>query len=200
MGYMDSGSMGGSFRGNSSDVPMCGIIINRFENSENVAQFKYDIAAGAGQAVAADPVTVSNQAGGTSDYAISGLNALCGTISAKATTVATTSGFLAQSPTDIVPSAGGEAYPVSGFLPYVALLGSKLRMWLPCDSTLKDVSMQQALAYDFTHGELSAAGGSYTTILPVRLLSAPVDAKKLVYSNSTGLATWTDCKAVMVEL
>ncbi len=218
MSLVDSSQFAGSFQGSTSYIPLVGVILNKFEDYENLGQYKYEIAPGVGQAVAGNPIKVLNQAGGDSESAIEGLNSMIGAITEKSSVGAEIDGFLAQSPTDIVPIEGGEAFPVQGFLSFVGIIGSGIRMWLPADATLADVEMNsvsvgannaagtvytKALTWDIAGGKLIAldkTADPTEIILPIRILSTLVDAKQLIYDNGTGKATWTDVKAVMVQL
>ena len=200
MSIIDNGQVTGSFQGSSSAVPLCGIILNEYEKFDNLGQFKYS---GATQCVAGNPVTVLNQSGGTSTANIDGINSVIGEVTAIATTVALTSGFLAQSQNDIVPAVGGEAIPNEGLFSKVSLLGSGLKMWLKVkdsDTTLSAVNMNTPVSYDFTAntGGLIAQGAK-DTALPVSIHSALTDAKYLNWNNSTGKAVWTACKAILVS-
>ena len=201
MSLIDNGQVTGSFQGSSSSVPLCGIILNEYEGFGNLGQFKYSAAT---QAVPGNAVTVVNQTGGTTEDSIDGLNSVAGEVTALATSIATTSGFLAQSQNDIVPTVGGEAIPNEGLLCKVAMLGSGLKMWMKVkdsDTTLRAVNMNLPLSYDYTAntGGLIAQGSS-DTALPVTIHSTLTNAKYLNWNNSTGKAVWTACKAVLVSL
>lgn len=201
MTLSDNGQFLNSFQGNTSYIPLCGVIQNKYEDFTNFGQYKYNIAAGSGQAVAGDPVKVVNQIGSTANAnAIESLNAVTGEIKQKATTIAELDGFLCQSPTDIVPLQGGEAYPVAGFLSYVALLGSGIDLYLPCDTTLINVDFNTRVTWDFINGVLTKAIVGTDQPIIARIKSAVVNAKELVYNDTTKMASWQDCTGILVEL
>jgi hypothetical protein len=201
MVYYGSSQVSNSFQGVTSYIPLVGLLMNKFENYSNLDQFKYNIAEGSGQAVAGDPITIMNQVGATTDTeAIENFNAVCGEITAKATTIANLDGFLLQSPQDIIPAVGGEARPMAGFLTMAALLGSGAELYLPADTSLNDVNYNTRVTWDFSAKNLRKAVVGTDQALPIRLKSALVKAKQLVYSSGTGLSAWTDCTAVLVAL
>ena len=195
MAISDNGQYTTSFRGSSSYVPLVGQILNKYEDFGNLSQVKFNSSG----LVAGNPVTVKNQVGATAnEVAIENMNSVCGEITGEATTNNNLDGFLVSSETDVVPLAGGEAYPVAGFLSFVALLGSGINLYLPADSTLEGVSLNTPIAYDFSNHVLKRATVGTDVELPIRLKSALVAAKKLTYSG--GVASWGDCTAVLVEL
>jgi len=200
MTYYGSSQVSGSFQGVSSSIPLVGVLLNKYENFSNLDQFLYNIAEGSGQAVAGDPVTIVNQVGSSDTVSIEGMNAVCGTITQKSDAIANLDGFLLQSPQDVVPAKGGEARPVSGLLSMAALLGSGAELYLPADSSLADIDYNTRITWDFSAKNLRRSVVHTDIALPIRLKSALVAAKQLVYNNSTGLTAWTDCTAVMVEL
>ena len=192
----DNQQFSSSFQGSNSYIPHVGTFQNKYENFGDFTQAKYNSTT---QVVAGDPVIVVNQVGTTADeVAIENMNALGAEITDKATAMTDISGFIVKSETDVVPLAGGEAYPVKGFLSFVAMLGSGAELYLPADSTLEGVNVNSAVTYDFSNKCLVKARVGTDVELPVRIKSALVNAKQLVYSGGT--ATWTDCKAVLVQL
>lgn len=196
-----SSQFSNSFRGTSSYVPLVGVLLNKYENFGDLSQFKYNIASGSGQAVAGDPVTVKNQVGTTANtVAIESFNAVCGEISAKSDAVSNLDGFLLQSPQDVVPLLGGEAFPIAGFLSYVALLGSGAELYLPAGASLADVDYNTRITWDYDNDCLKKAEVGTDIALPIRLKSARVAGKKLTYDTGTSLASWADCYAVRVAL
>lgn len=198
MTLTDNGQYTGSFQGVSSYIPLVGVLLNKYENFDNFSQVKYNSST---QVVAGDPVIVKNMVqNNTSLNAIEGLSAVNGEITDIATHANNLSGFICQAPTDIVPLAGGEAFPQAGFLTYVALLGSGAQLYLRADSSLKNVDYNTRVTYDFSAKLLKKQTVGTSQPIPARLKSGLVNGKYLVYNAGTGKATWTDCTAVLVEL
>ena len=200
--YYGTSQVSGSFQGVSSFIPLVGVLMNKYENFSNLDQFLYNIAAGSGQAVAGDPVTIKNQVpSGTADTeAIEKFNAVCGEITAKSDAIANLDGFLLQSPQDVVPAIGGEAMPMAGFLSMAALLGSGAELYLPADSSLANIDYNTRVTWDFSAKCLKKSVVGTGIALPIRVKSALVKAKQLDYTSLTGLTAWTDCTAVLVAL
>ena len=198
MTLTDNGQYTGSFQGTSSYIPLVGVLLNKYENFDNFSQEKYNAT---NQCVAGDPVIVKNMVqANTSLNAIEGMGSNVGEITDIASSLNNLSGFLCQSPTDIVPLAGGEAYPQKNFLSYVALLGSGAQLYLRADSSLKNVDMNTRVTYDFSAKLIKKQTVGSSMPIPARLKSGLVNAKYLLYNAGTGKAAWTDCTAVLVEL
>lgn len=192
------GQVSDSFRGTSSYVPLVGVLLNKFDNFQNLSQFKYNSAT---QVVAGDPIIVKNQIGLTANTnAIESFNAVTGEITDKSTTIQNLDGFLLQSPQDVVPLGGGEAFPVAGFLSYAALVGSGAELYLPAAADLAGVDFNTRVTWDFNNNCLRKAVVGTDVVIPARIKSARVSAKQLTYDAGTGLASWGDCYAVLVAL
>lgn len=178
---------GKSFLGSHSQRPICGVFLRDLYKG-SLSQAKV----GAGLNVYPGcPVQIKNQTN-TTRVAKSGLNPNVLLITALASGTAAVSGFVLESPTDVLQF--GEVAPsaVEGQVVNVALLGSGVELYLPCNDTALNISMETKLVWDFTTKGLIVGAGTITPLGPV------IDGVK--YVETSGAISYAETKCIRVRL
>lgn len=181
---------GKSFLGSNSSKPICGHFLRDLFRGE-ISQAKVSttdvVFAGCPVEVKNDNITT-----GTSN-AGKGLNPNVLSITKKATADAEVSGFVLESPTDILQFGETAPRPLQNQVTNIALLGSGVEVYLPADAALVGIAMNSKLKWDFTKNALVVdVAGTITPLSPV------VDGVK--YKEDSGSAAFEDCKAIKVRL
>lgn len=179
---------GKSFLGNSSAKPICGIFLrDLFRGQIYQAKVNTDTIVYPGV-----PVTITNA--NTKEGAGVELNPNVLSITAVATADAGVSGFLLESPTDVMQWGEVAAHALKTQIVNVALLGSGVELYLPADSGLSGVAIgKNNCVWDFTNKCVKAGAGGYITILgPV------VDG--VTFVENAGSIEFKDTKVVKVKL
>lgn len=179
---------GKSFLGNSSAKPICGIFLrDLFRGQIYQAKVNTDDLVYPGV-----PVTITNT--NTKEGAGVELNPNVLSITAVATADASVSGFLLESPTDVMQWGEVAAHALKTQIVNVALLGSGVELYLPADSALSGVAIgKNNCVWDFTNKCVKVGADGYITILgPV------VDGVTFVANGSS--IEFKDTKVVKVKL
>jgi len=181
---------GKSFLGSNSAKPICGHFLRDLYRGE-ISQAK----------IATDaivypgcPVTITNTniESGVSN-AGKGLNPNVLSITGKAAATADVSGFVLESPTDILQFGEEAARPYKNQVVNVALLGSRVEVYLPADASLVGVNVGTKLAWDFTDNVLKVSATG-----TIDLLSPVVDGVSYIEDN--GSVVFNNTKCVKVRL
>jgi hypothetical protein len=192
----DNGQFANAFIGANSAAPLCGRVINLFSYSSKLKQAK--IANGITDKVilAGLPAQVDNRVGAPGTNQNAGFNADVLEITALGTLTANIAGFVLAGAEDMINTDGGIGYPHVGMMANLALLGSGIETWLPCDAALANVSMLTPVCW--ASGVLTATLGT-DTALPIHLLSSVIDGyyQKV---DTNGYVNWTACKCIRVQL
>lgn len=179
---------GKSFLGSNSAKPICGHFLRDLYRGD-ISQARVDT----GDVVyPGAPIQIKNSAGSASG-AGKGLNPNVLSVSKLAASAAEVSGFLLESPTDILSFGETAARPYKNQVVNVALIGSGVEVYLPADDSLQNIDMRSRLAWDFASMSLKAAAAG--TIAP---LGPVVDGVKYVVSG--GEASFADTKCIRVRL
>lgn len=163
--------------------PICGVQLNNITKSVSSQAYVGVDSVSAGQ-----PVTLKNK----SEVGGNVLN-----ISAVSTAVANLNGFALQSANELVDLGSEVGVAVKGQIIRVGTFGSGIEVYLPCDATLQDVTLDSGVTYDFTNKVLKKAGTSDTAI-SVTILGGVVDGQ--VVDVTGGVAKLKDTKAICVRL
>lgn len=179
---------GKSFLGSHSQRPICGMFLRDLYKG-SLSQAKV----GAGLKVYPGvPVQIKNQTSSTS--AKNGLNPnvlLITALAAKASVAI--SGFVLESPTDVLQFGETAPSAVEGQIVNVALLGSGVELYLPCKDDALNIEMAKRLDWDFDTGTLGVSASG--TIIP---LGPVVDGVK--YVNTGGSIGYAVTKCIRVRL
>lgn len=182
---------GKSFLGNSSAKPICGMFLrDLFRGS--IYQAKVDT-----QSIVYPglPVTIKNAS--TESAAGVGLNPNILSITNVSTADSEVSGFLLESPTDVMSWGEVAAHALKTQIVNVALLGSGVELYLPAGDDLANTQIGvNNLVWDFTNNCVKAAttqGGGYITGL-----SPVVDGVAFIANGDA--VEFKDSKVIKVKL
>lgn len=178
-----------SFLGRSSNKPIAGIATNVNRLTVSQAKLVSDTLVAAGS-----PVKVTN--GGVSTATGAGQELNPNVLQAvPATAAADVSGFLLVNETDILQTGEKAPHAYSGQLVNVALLGSLTELYLPCDTSVQNVSLTSKLAWDFTNNvaQVSATG-------TINIIGPVVDGVRFKVDTTNNEVVFEDCKVVKVRL
>lgn len=180
---------GKSFLGSNSAKPICGHFLRDLYRGEiSQAKVTTDDVVFSGC-----PVEVKNSNIGGSENAGKGMNPNVLSITKKATADTEVSGFVLESPTDILQFGETAPRPLKNQVTNVALIGSGIEVYLPADASLVGIAMNSKLKWDFTAGALKVdATGTITPLGPV------VDGVK--YVEDSGSVSFADTKVIKVKL
>lgn len=181
---------GKGFLGSSSAKPICGHFLRDLYRGE-ISQAKV---------VTTDivypgcPVEVKNSNIGVGTTAAGkGMNPNVLSITKKATVSTETVGFVLESPTDILQFGEQAARPLQNQITNIALLGSRVEVYLPADASLTNIAMNSKLIWDFTDNCLKVdATGTIEPLGPV------VDG--VAYKEDNGSVVFQDVKCIRVRL
>lgn len=180
---------GKSFLGSHSQRPICGMFVrDLYKGSLSQAKVGPGLKVYPGV-----PVQIKNQTN-TTWVAKSGLNPnvlLITALAAKGTVAV--SGFVLESPTDVLQFGETAPSAVEGQIVNVALLGSGVELYLPCKDDAYNIEMIKRLAWDFDTGTLGVSTAG--TIIP---LGPVVDGVK--YVNTSGSVGYAETKCIRVRL
>lgn len=165
MAFIDNGIFTNSFRGNQHSLPIVGGFENQQRDGVKVVQAVLSTTATAGNYSIGSAVEVEN-----SIASVANQDVHTGYITQLATQVEEISGFVLRSATDIILEGQTAPALISGYTYNIGLIGSGIETWLPCDTSLQNVSLQQALTWDFTTQVLKK--NTSGTALNIKLLSA----------------------------
>lgn len=186
--YNVVGNANGGFLGSSSARPIAGHIArNMFIFRLNQAK----VADGANLAPAL-PAKLTNANGGKAGAGLSP-NVL---LAENATSADDISGFVVASPNDVLEIGGGVPKPQEGQVTFVALIGSGIEMYLPCDDTLQNVNVNTKAKWDTTNNKLTKATDGDAGV--VSILGGVVDG--VTYKISGDFANTVDSKVILVKL
>lgn len=179
---------GKSFLGSNSAKPICGHFLrDLFRGDISQARVDTDDILCPGS-----PIQVKNSTGSVSN-AGKGLNPNVLSISKLSTSAAEVSGFLLESPTDILSFGETAARPYKNQVVNIALVGSGVEVYLPADDSLLNIDVGSKLVWDFTSNSLKVgAAGTITPLSPV------VDGVR--YVNGGGAISFADTKCIRVRL
>lgn len=184
--YNVVGNANGGFVGSSSFKPIAGQVLR------NIYSFKLNQAkvADAANLVAGQPVKLTNANGGVAGAGLSP-NVLLAENITEATDI---SGFVIESPSDVVEIGGKVPKPQAGQVVSVALLGSGVEIYLPCDDSLQNVNINSKASWDKDIGKLKKDPAG-----TISILGGVVDG--IVYSAiDASLAETKASKVVKVRL
>ena len=155
--YNVVGNANGGFVGSSSFKPIAGQVLR------NMYIFKVNQAKVGDTAnlVAGQPVKLTNANGGTAGAGLSP-NVLLAENITDATDI---SGFVVESPSDVLEIGGSVPKPQPGQIVNVALLGSGIEIYLPCDDTLQNVNINSKASWDKDTGKLKKDPAGTISIL-----------------------------------
>lgn len=177
---------GKTFLGNSSAKPIVGLSLRGI--------YTYDLSQGKlkeGGVLPGQPIKAENNVSNSTGAGMK-LNPNVLSVS-KASTAEDVCGFLLINETDVLGL--DEEAPVAQVdqVVNVALLGSRVEMYLPADSTLQGIATNKKVAWDFDTNSLKiSASGTIDVLGPV------VDGVKFALSGSN--VTYEDCKCIKVRL
>ena len=174
-----------SFLGTNSAKPLTAVPLRV---SGDLSQGKLT---GADVVLPGDPVKVENQVF-TGTNAGKGLNPNVLKVT-KATTDADVSGFLLVNETDVLLPGSEAGRAFENQVVNVALLGSRVELYLPADDSVVNVNVNKKLKYDFATKTLKADDTGTIT-----LLSPVVDGRSCELKGSD--VVFKDCKVAKVRL
>lgn len=180
---------GKSFLGNSSAKPIVGIPL-RTIYSYDITQGKLTLGA-SGPIPPGSPIKATNKVDSTTSSG-KALNPNVLKIE-SAGKDADVSGFLLVNETDILDFGATAPRAYDGQIVNVALLGSRVEIYLPVDTTVAEINVNSKLAWDFTGKVLKSS-----TTGKIELLSPVVDGIKFEYKNDD--VVYTNCKVAKVRL
>lgn len=144
-------------------------------------------------------VTLQTRAATNGSSAGVGLNPNVLVIEKVATGAADLSGFVISSPTDFLFPGDEVATARTNQIVYVAVFGSQVEMFVPCDTSLASVEIDGVNAnyvdYDFIEGRLKKG-----TTFRVTLLSNVVDGVKPQVDTQTSTIKLVPTKCIKVRL
>lgn len=181
---------GKGFLGSNSAKPICGHFLRDLFRGE-LSQAKVtttDIV------YPGCPVEVKNTAIGAGGTAAGkGLNPNVLSITKKATVATEMVGFVLESPTDILQFGEQAARPLQNQITNIALLGSRVEVYLPADAGLASISLNSKLTWDFDNNCLKVdANGVIEPLGPI------VDG--VAYKEDNGSVIFQDVKCIRVRL
>lgn len=186
---------GVSFNPAKTDIPLCGFLQNQYSVLANLIQ----AVVRTDGLLSAMPVTIINDSTPTSGpYAGEEINPLPFVITGVSTAVTNIDGFVLETVSDYIPENGGASIPVIGSFVQIAKIGSGLKMYLPCDNTLRGVALGSKIDYDFTTNTLKL--GTTTSVPGLTLASGVVNGKVKKINTTTGVAEWVNTLCVLVQL
>lgn len=179
---------GKSFLGNNSAKPICGIFLRElFRGNLYQAKVNTDTLVFPGV-----PVTIKNTNVDTNAGVQMNPNVL--SITAVATADAEVSGFLLESPTDVMQWGEVAAHALKTQVVNVALIGSGVELYLPADAGLADIQLGvNNLVWDFGNKCVKAGANGYITGL-----SPVVDG--VAFAEDSGSVIFKDVKVIKVKL
>lgn len=183
--YNSVGSVNNSFVGSSSFKPIAGHVLR------NIYLFQLNqakVATGA-NLVPAMPAKITNEFGGNPNEGLAP-NVFLVTNITEASDI---SGFVVESPTDVLEVGGSVPKPQEGQVIQVALLGSGLEIYLPCDNSLQNVNVNSKAIWDTTTNKLKLSEDGNISIV-----SGVVDG--ITYQVDGNFAKTIDSKVVKVKL
>lgn len=186
MAYIDNGMFADSFRGNQHYLPIVGGFENQQRDGVKIIQATMNIPSPAGQVGISQPVVLSNAT--VQDPHVP-------TITGLATSDATIAGFILRSTTDIAFAGNTAPMCIEGFSYNIALIGSGVETYLPCDNSLVNKPLTVGLTWDFTTMKLKE---SATASLPIRILTAPVYG--VIIDYTVGIPTYKQDLVIKVQL
>lgn len=193
MAFNAVGNYNGSFIGNSSAKPICGKFLSDFYTlAIQQAILNVDTLV-----VPGTPVNIKNKSTGSSSSAGYGLNPNVLAIDSVASTNDAFEGFVLSSETDVLLEGDKAAHPVKGQIVNVAVLGSRIELYVPCDASVADKDINTALYWDVTNGQLTTAADG-NVLLDITMLSPVVDGVKFVANN--GSCEYANTKCVKVRI
>lgn len=182
--YNSVGNANGGFLGTSSFKPIAGHVVR------DLFIFRLNQAKVTGGAIApATPVKLVNSNGGKAGEGLSP-NVFVASAPAATTDI---SGFLVASPNDVLEIGSGVAIAQEGQIAQVAVIGSGIEIYLPCDDTLQNVNINSKAEWDITSGKLKLSDTGNISIV-----GSVVDG--ITYSVSNGVGTTIDSKVILVKL
>lgn len=193
------GNYNGQFIGNNSAKPIAGVCLaDLYKGNIQQARVGSTLTTPAYQGA---PVTIKNQAT-TGAGAGEGLNPNVLEITGAASSQATLSGFVLESPNMIIESQGyaneaptAPTYAVTN----IALIGSGVEVYLPADVGLVNTQVgTPSLVWDFTNNCVAAAAGS--TVGYLTAISPVVDGLAVKYDSSTKKCTFGNSKVIKIKL
>lgn len=173
MSYIDNGIFSGSFRGNQHYLPIVGSFENQQRDGVKIIQANLTIPAPAGLFGIGQPVVLSNAT--VQDPHVP-------TITGIPASDATIAGFILRSVTDIAFAGNTAPMCIEGYAYSVALIGSGVETYLPCNNSLANVPLTSGVTWDFATRQLKV---SAQASLPIRILTAPVIGIVVDYSVAT---------------
>lgn len=183
--YNSVGSINNSFVGASSFKPIAGQVLrNMYLFQVNQAK----VATGA-NLVPAMPVKITNEFGGNPNEGLAPNVFLATNITA----ITDISGFVVESPTDVLEIGGSVPKPQEGQVIQIALLGSGIEIYLPCDNTLQNVNVNSKAVWDTTSNKLKLSDDGNISIV-----SGVVDG--ITYQVDGNFAKTIDSKVIKVRL
>lgn len=192
MGFNSVGNYNGSFLGSSSAKPICGKFLSDFYKlSLQQAILNIDDTVAPGIAVNIKNTAHSGTPAGA------GLNPNVLTISSVANTTEAFEGFLLASETDVLLDGDKAAHPVKGQIVNVAVLGSGIELYVPCDASVGGKDITTAVYWDVANNQLTTTADG-NVLLDVTMLSPVIDGVKFVMNN--GACEYANTKCVRIKL
>lgn len=179
--YNQVNQLSGGFIANSQK-PIAGQVVrNAF-----LFQLKQAVVANGADLNVGDPVKLTNTSG-------VGGNVLK---AEKPAAVADISGIIVESANDVVEIGDDVAKPREGQVAQVALIGSGIELYLPCEADLNNVNTNTLVTYDFVKKTIkkNTAGAG----IGIKVVGGVVDGIR--YTTINGKATTANAKVVKVKL
>lgn len=189
MSFNTIGTFNNSFVGASSGKPICGVVTTDFfKLSLNQARLSVS-----DLMVAGTPVHIENTNSviGAGKY----LNPNTLTITGEVSDASDFGGFLVVNNTDVVYEGDTAPHAVEGQIVNVAIKNSGIELYLPCDDTLKGVSVGTTINWDATNKCLTKNAG---IAIGVTLMSPIVDGVAFKADNGKCVFTNTKCARVKI--
>ena len=191
MGFNTAGTFNNSFLGNSSAKPICGQYLTDMF-LRKLVQAKVDTTS---LIVPGAAIVVQNTNQASTQGAGKGLNPNVLHIQGEAPGEVF-NGFLIANETDILLPDDKAAHPVQGQIVNIALFGSGIELYLPCNANVANVNLNTPIYWDAVNKVLTTTAG--TNPLPLKLLSPAVDGVKYIVKGN--IADYADTKCVRVQL
>lgn len=193
MAFNSVGSYNNSFIGNSTAKPICGQFLRDiYKNNLYQAQVSTSETLVPGASVIL--TNTNSESGAGLD-----LNPNVLTITGENTDV--TSGIkalLLESPTDVLADDATAATPVEGQIVNVAIIGSGVEVYMPCDADMVGYTIGNPVYWDVTTKTLKATAVDTAPEFKGAVLSPVVDGITYVIEDS--IAKFSSTKCVKVRL
>lgn len=186
MNIADNGTLKNAFRGVNHNAPIVGGVCNLYTNYNDI---KAGINNSAVQIYSGIGLLIN----------VSSTNAYTLSIGGIAKTIAEIGGFLLRSEMDIQNTGEEVMLPIKGAIYQMALLGSGLETYLPCNgSDFLNVNVNAGVTWDFTTNTLKVTTTEAEMLKSIKVLSPAVDGR--IIKDTAGVYSWETAKLIKVRL